>query len=337
MAQGSNPRERRTTRRCRGCGQRFSSDASFCAFDGGPLAAESDWAPAGDPLLGSVLHERYECEALIGEGGTASVYRVQDLWLGRPFAMKVLRRELSRDAELRQRFVSEARTTDGVSHPGLVCVTDSGGLPDGRPFFVMNLLEGQTLRALLRRGRLPAARAAGIARGIAEAMAAAHEAGIVHRDLKPENVHLGHRDHVTIVDFGFAVSSGGDSGRVARSTLAFGTPQYMSPEQTQGDAVDARSDVYALGIVLYEMLTGHVPFDADSSADVLALHQSELPLPPSRLLGSEPTLERLERVVLVCLKKRAEDRFASLRLVSAALAVAMQPDAARVGQRPDGS
>jgi serine/threonine-protein kinase len=326
--------ERTKATRCPLCGQHFSADARFCPFDGAALVLARDWDPTADPLLGSLVDQRYEIEALIGEGGMGSVYRIRQLGLGRAFAMKALRRDLADDPEIRERFLREARTAASVSHPGLVHITDFGYLPDRRPFFVMELLEGLPLRAVLQSGRLSTARAATIARRIAEAMAAAHESGIVHRDLKPDNVHIAEGDAVKVVDFGLAVAVGG-SQRVTRSGIAFGTPHYMSPEQALGEAVDGRTDVYALGVVLYEMLTGRVPFDAATCAEVLDQQQFAAPIPPTKLLGDcsalaagprsdDPTeLEKLEQVVLICLAKQAKDRFPSLLHLSAALAAAV--------------
>jgi len=341
MAQTSDqPEPRPVATRCPRCGQHFSPDAGFCPFDAEALVSASDWGPSHDPLLGSVVDQRYEIEALIGEGGMGSVYRVRHVRLGRAFAMKALRRDLGGDAEIRERFVREARTAASVSHPGLVRITDFGSLPDGRPFFVMELLEGLSLRAVIQRGPLPPARAARIACRLAEAMAVAHEAGVVHRDLKPDNVHLTSGDGVKVVDFGLAVALGG-SQRVTRSGIAFGTPHYMSPEQAMGEPVDRRTDVYALGVVLYEMLAGHVPFDAATSAEVLGHQQFTMPAPLTPLLGTHHELQRLEQVVLVCLAKRAEDRFPSLNEVSAALGAAMpsaRPDTDAelvAGLRPD--
>jgi len=309
--------------RCPRCGQYFTADGRFCPFDGAALVRAGDWNPSDDPLLGSVIDDRYEVEALIGQGGVGSVYRVRQARLGRRFAIKVLRGELTRDPEVRERFVREAKTTSSVSHPGLVHISDFGYLTDGRPFFVMELLEGASLRSLLsRRGRLETQLAAGITRRIAEALAAAHDAGIVHRDLKPDNVHVAADGGVKVLDFGLAIAVE-SSARRTRSNVAFGTPHYMSPEQASGDAVDHRADVYALGVVLYEMLTGRVPFDGATHAEVLGQHHSALPVPPSRVPGGDAGLGALEPIVLRCLEKRPDARFRSLPELLAALDLAV--------------
>jgi eukaryotic-like serine/threonine-protein kinase len=340
------PEERSLATRCPRCGQTFSADAGFCPFDGAALVLASAWDKAADPLLGSVVDQRYEIEALIGEGGMGSVYRVRQLPLGRAFAMKVLRCDLADDPEIRERFLREARTAASVSHPGLVHITDFGYLSDQRPFFVMELLGGLPLRSVLRSGRLTTARAATIARRIAEAMGAAHDVGIVHRDLKPENVHIAAGDAVKVVDFGLAVAVGA-SQRVTGAGIAFGTPHYMSPEQAMGEAVDGRADVYALGVLLYEMLTGRVPFDATTCAEVLGQQRLAAPIPPTELLGhgcelvagvppeNPGELENLERVVLICLAKQAKDRFPSLHHLAAALAAAVPASLAAEPAPPD--
>ncbi len=311
--------------RCPRCGQAFAADGRFCPFDAAPLLRAEDWAASDDPLLGAVLDRRYEVEALIGQGGVGRVYRARHRELGRWFAIKVLRRELSDDPEIRQRFLREAETASSVVHPGIVQIIDWGYLPDGRPFFVMELLEGSSLRNVLeRRGRLPPARAIDIARRIAEALAAAHRAGIVHRDLKPDNVQLAPDGGVKLLDFGLAIAV--DSlAQQGRSSVAFGTPHYMSPEQAAGDPVDGRADVYALGVVLYEMLTGRVPFDAPTQAGVLGQQRAAEPLPPSRAPGVTTPLGELEVVVLRCLAKHPDERFRSLGELVSAL------EAARLG------
>lgn len=308
--------------RCPRCGQAFAADGRFCPFDAAPLLRAEDWTPSDDPLLGTVIDRRYELEALIGQGGVGRVYRARDAELGRSLAIKVLRRELSDDPELRERFLREAETASRVVHPGIVRISDWGHLADGRPFFVMDLLEGSSLRAVLaRHGRLPPARAIEIARRVAEALAAAHQAGIVHRDLKPDNVQLAPDGRVELLDFGLAIAVD-STAQQGGSRVAFGTPHYMSPEQAAGDPVDGRADLYALGVVLYEMLTGRVPFDAPTHAEVLGQQQSAAPLPPSRVPGVTTPLGELEVVVLRCLEKRPEERFRSPRELLSALEAA---------------
>jgi serine/threonine-protein kinase len=224
--------------------------------------------------------------SVIGEGGMGTVYEVRHRALGKRFALKALRKDLALDAEIAARFIQEARTAAAVSHPGLVEITDFGRLESGQVYFVMELLEGTSLAALLRNGGpLPAARGLAIVRQLVHALKAAHDASIVHRDLKPDNIHIGRGDNdtdrVKIVDFGLAKVVG--SSKLTRAGMVFGTPHYMSPEQAAGETVDHRADIYALGIVMYEMFTGKVPFEADSYMGVLTKHMYMTPAPPSDL------------------------------------------------------
>jgi serine/threonine-protein kinase len=330
-AQTASPEGRGATV-CPQCGQYFSADGRFCPFDGEPLRAAPERDHASDPLLGAVVDERYEISAVIGEGGMGVVYSARHCALGKRFALKALRKDLATDREIAARFMQEARTAASVSHPGLVEIIDFGRLPTGQPFFVMELLEGQSLAQLVRRGGpVPAARAIDIVRQIADALGTAHERSIVHRDLKPDNIHIsagvGGRDRVTIVDFGLAKVIG--ASRLTRAGMVFGTPHYMSPEQAQGDPTDHRADIYALGVVMYEMFTGRVPFEADSYMGVLTKHMFMAPTPPSQLVGIDK-LGVLEDIILRCLEKKPDHRYQTLRELSHDLDLALNP----TGPRP---
>ncbi|MGC4088838.1 MAG: protein kinase [Polyangiaceae bacterium] len=300
--------------RCPRCGQHFSADGRFCPFDGEPLVRATDWDPSGDPLLEQVIDGRYRVEAVIGEGGMGTVYRVSHVSLGKRLALKALRADLTNDGEIAARFMHEARIAASVSHPGLVQILDFGTLRSGQPYLVMELLDGMPLSALLRRhGALSPARSAHIACRIAEALGALHQISVVHRDLKPDNVQvrvLESSDDVKVVDFGLAKIIGGD--RLTRQGVVFGTPHYMSPEQASGQSIDGRADVYALGVVLYEMLVGRVPFEADTYMGVLTQHIYMKPVPPSERLPESPGLGPIESIVLRCLQKQPERRFQSM-------------------------
>jgi serine/threonine-protein kinase len=321
---------RREAGRCPSCGQSFSAESAFCPFDGSKLergALES----ARDPLVGQKVEGRYEIQALLGEGGMGQVYEVRHLSLDRHFAMKVLRRELTRDAELPGRFIDEARATASIHHPNIVQITDFGVLPDGLPYFVMELLRGETLgRVIKAGGPIPAGRAVRILEQVASALGAAHAAGVVHRDLKPENIFLvggmaggQASDDVRVVDFGAAKIVG--SSRVTRQGIVFGTPHYMSPEQASGHPVDHRADIYALGVIMYEMFTGRVPFEADTYMGVLTQHMFVQPVPPSQVSPAARELGALEEITLTCLAKKPEERYASMAELGAALAAAVRP------------
>ncbi len=268
-------------------------------------------------MLGSTVDGRYEVVELLGEGGTGRVYKVRHTTLDRFFAMKLLRRDLARDEELTARFIQEAKATATVQHPHVVEITDFGKLPDGVPFLVMELLVGRTLGDVIKTGGpLPPERAARILKQIASALAAAHAVGIVHRDLKPDNVFLLEgpgregNDAVRIVDFGAAKVVG--ASRVTRDGIIFGTPHYMSPEQASGQPVDHRADIYSLGVIMYEMFTGRVPFEADTYMGVLTQHMFVKPVPPSQVSVAARDIGALEEITLVCLAKKPEDRYPSM-------------------------
>jgi serine/threonine-protein kinase len=311
---------RRHVKSCAECGQRFGLDATFCPFDGSKLEL-SGYEPPVDPLIGTTIGGRYEVQRLLGEGGMGIVYEVRHRMLGRSFAMKLLHREGARDPSLTERFVHEAKATASIKHPHIVSITDFGELEDATPYFVMELLVGQTLAQFIRaEGPVPAERAYPILIQIAAALGAAHEAGVVHRDLKPENVFLVRRagadlpdaaDEVKVVDFGAAKVLG--ASRVTKAGIVFGTPHYMSPEQASGQPVDHRADIYALGVIMYEMLTSRVPFEAETYMGVLTQHMFVQPPPLSQL---RPELADrsggLEDIALRALAKKPEDRYQTM-------------------------
>lgn len=299
-------------KRCRTCGQQFSAtDARFCPFDGEPLE-ESAWDPTTDELLGMVIDSRYEVLSVLGEGGMGIVYRVRHKTLERPLALKALRRDLAKDDDLPIRFIQEAKAAAAVEHPNVVQITDFGALPTGQPYFVMELLEGEGLSSLIRnQGTLAPTRAIGVAIQVAEALSAAHAAGVVHRDLKPDNVNVrrvGHHDIVKVLDFGLAKLAG--ASRLTRAGMVFGTPHYMSPEQAAGEPSDHRVDIYALGVMLFEMLTGRLPFEAESFTGVLAMHMYMEPPSPSSIVGVP--LGGVEDIVKKCMAKKPSDRYATM-------------------------
>ncbi|HEY6561105.1 MAG TPA: serine/threonine-protein kinase, partial [Polyangiaceae bacterium] len=312
-----------TAAQCPVCHHHFSgADARFCPFDGEPLVASSSWNPSANPLLGTVIDKRYDVLEVLGEGGMGTVYRVRHVALGRQFALKALRRDMAADAELSARFIQEAKAAAAVVHQGVVQITDFGSLPSGQPYFVMELLQGRPLSWVLHSGGpLPAARAVRLLLMVAEALAAAHEAGVIHRDLKPDNIQVAEvtadRDIVKVLDFGLAKVAG--ASRLTRAGMVFGTPHYMSPEQAAGEQVDQRSDIYSLGIVMYEVFTGQVPFEADSYMGVLTKHMYVEPPRLSELLPSHKALGALEDILLRCLKKKPAERYLSMAELIAAL------------------
>ena len=260
------------------------------------------------PTAGTVLDGRYEVGELLGQGGMGYVLAATHTVLGKRLAVKVLRREMTRDPEMAELFREEARAASSIGHPNIVEVTDFGTLPsiDGSPgasYFVMERLEGVCLADLINDGPMEVRRAVEIVRQMASALHAAHERGIVHRDVKPENVILttraGRADHVKILDFGLA-KLGHDDLRV------IGTPEYMSPEQGRARGVDRRSDVYSLGIVLYELLTGTVPFLDRDPLLLLRKHALEAPASVKSLRADLP--DDVVRAIERAIEKKASDR-----------------------------
>jgi hypothetical protein len=262
---------------------------------------------------GTILAGRYRIVGLIGRGGMGEVYRADDLKLEQPVALKFLPRGLDADGERLERFYREVRVARQVSHPAVCRVYDVGEA-EGHFFLSMEMVDGENLASLLRRiGRLPPDKATEIARQLCSGLAAAHEKGVLHRDLKPANVMLDGQGNVRITDFGLA--SLADS--LAEEDVRSGTPCYMSPEQLQGREVTVRSDVYALGLVLYELYTGRRAFQGKSLAEFVRKHRDERPLEPSALVaGLDPAVER---AILACLEKEPRRRPASALVVSGML------------------
>jgi tRNA A-37 threonylcarbamoyl transferase component Bud32 len=268
----------------------------------------------------AVLGDRYELGPVLGQGGMARVYQGTDRTLERTVAIKILAEPYSRDSEFVQRFRREAQAAARLNHPNIVSVHDSGS-DDGTHFIVMELVEGESLGARLKReGPLAPVEATRIGVAITRALAAAHERGVIHRDMKPSNVMLTEDGGVKVVDFGIARASGAEE--ITRSGLVLGSALYVSPEQAQGASGDERSDLYALGCVLYQMLTGRPPFMADDPVASLYQHVNERPAPPSSI---RPVPEELERVVLRCLEKDPARRFASANELETALLAASEP------------
>ena len=299
---------------CPKCGRHYAADVVTCPEDSTPLRADATVAvrlPA-DPLLGQALDGKYRLDEPLGEGGMGRVYRATHLLIERPVAVKVLHPHLVSDEEARERFRREARAAGRLRHPNGVAVTDFGETPEGVVYIVMELLEGESLRELTaREAPLEAGRAVSIMLQVAAAVGAAHAAGVIHRDLKPANIFLAEREGappvVKVLDFGIAklaADAAEDAGgrALTQTGIMIGTPRYMSPEQCEGGVLTPASDVYSLGIILYEMLTGVTPFDGATPLAVAMQHFSKPPRPLSDLNASVPP--ELERVVLRALEKQ---------------------------------
>jgi eukaryotic-like serine/threonine-protein kinase len=265
-----------------------------------------------------VLNERYEIDEPLGRGGMAQVFRATDRVLGRPVAVKVLDRKYKDDAKFVTRFRREAQSAAGINHPNVVSVYDTGS-EDGLHYIVMEYVDGDTLADLLRReGPLKPGRAVAIGEPVARALEAAHEKGMVHRDVKPGNIMVDRSGTVKVVDFGIARAAADDT--LTQTGTVLGTAAYLSPEQAQGETVDARSDVYSLGCVLYEMLTGRPPFTAESTLAVAYKHVREDPVPPSQLNPDVPP--ELDAVAMTALAKDPAARYPSGAAMREALSAA---------------
>jgi serine/threonine-protein kinase len=259
-----------------------------------------------------VLADRYEIDSVLGEGGMARVFRGTDNVLGRTVAVKVLASRFARDETSVTRFRREAQSAASLNHPNVVSVYDTGS-DDGVHWIVMEYLDGRTLKEVIEEeGSLAPDRAAVIARDVSMALATAHEKGLVHRDVKPANIMITPSGETKVMDFGIAraVTSTGDP-TLTRTGFVMGTAAYLSPEQAEGKPVDARSDIYSLGCVVYEMLTARPPFDGDSPVAIASKHLSEEPQPISRV--NRKVSREVEAVVARAMRKDPEERYQDAR------------------------
>jgi serine/threonine protein kinase len=270
-----------------------------------------------DPRVGTVLAERYRIDSVLGEGAMGKVYAAEHVLMRKRLAVKVLHRELSSVPELVARFEREAMAAANVDHPNIAVATDFGKLPDGAVFLALELVEGRCLRDEIAAGPIPVARALHIARQVAAALGVAHVQGIVHRDLKPENVMLvdkaGDPDFVKVLDFGVArvpigegAAEGG--GAITRAGMVFGTPEYIPPEQALGQVSDGRADLYSLGVMLFEMLTGVRPFVADSKVSLVGQHLGKAPPKLTDKLPGLSVPDGVEVLVQLLLEKEVARR-----------------------------
>ncbi|MGH3388257.1 MAG: Stk1 family PASTA domain-containing Ser/Thr kinase [Actinomadura sp.] len=258
-----------------------------------------------------LLGGRYELGGVIGRGGMAEVHRARDLRLDRVVAIKTLRSDLARDPTSQARFRREAQSAASLNHPSVIAVYDTGEdhLGDSTvPYIVMEYVDGQTLRDLLRENRrLRPERALEIVDGILRALDYSHRGGIIHRDIKPANVMMTREHEVKVMDFGIARAMADSAATMTQTAQVIGTAQYLSPEQARGERVDARSDLYSAGCVLYELLTGRPPFQGDSPVAIAYQHVREEPIRPSQI---DPTIPQwADAIVLKAMAKDANDRY----------------------------
>jgi serine/threonine protein kinase len=314
---------------CPACSREYGDERDVCPQDGASLV-HLDTGAGGRPeeLVGEVVDGRYRIERIVGRGGMGTVYAVRHVIVGKAFAMKVLRPGIERSEEILQRFIREAQTANTIPSRHICQMIDFGQLrgKGGAFYVVMDLLEGPSFTKALRDGLLDRVALERVFVQIAETLEKAHVAGIIHRDLKPDNVMLVEEDgdpfFVKLVDFGIAKAMQSQAGHLTETGVILGTPFYMSPEQARGDSVDGRSDIYALGVMMYRAFTGKLPFVADSAMGVLTRHLTEEPEAPSRIREIEPALERL---ILCCLAKQPESRFQRMAHVAVALRALRDP------------
>jgi len=315
---------------CDTCRTSYPSDFVACPKD------KSALRPVTDLMPGLVLRGKYEILEKLGAGGMGAVYKARHTAFGELRALKVIGTHLVGDEDYLARFKSEAVLSRKLDHPNVVRVEDFDVTEDGRPFIVMEYVEGESLRGVIRReGALDVGRAAEIARQACEGLSAAHALGILHRDIKPDNILLvpgpDGLDQVKLLDFGLAkVVEGFDGAGVqvaTRTGLLIGTPQYLAPEQAlgaKGVRLDGRLDLYALGIVLYEMLTGRVPFDSDTPMGIVMHHLQTQPVPPHQASPQAGIPGSMSAIVLQALEKSPERRYASAQEMGEALRAAAQ-------------
>jgi serine/threonine-protein kinase len=298
-------------RTCPECKREFSAAERVCPDDGSLL---KDKLSSEEQAIGRVLDGKYRIDGFLKRGGMGSVYRGTHLLLKKPVAIKLIRPELVTSNDMVERFFREARAAANLAHPNIVTVHDLGQEKDGTLYIIMEIVDGQSLKELIQaEGPWEPARALRFLRAVSSALSLAHRNGIVHRDLKPQNIMVftdsEGSESPKLLDFGIAKTLDPDNPALTSTGMVLGTPHYMSAEQAKGLPADQRSDIYALGVILYEMLVGKVPFDDKSIPSILIKHLTEPPPPPSTLRGNIP--REVEALVLRCLEKDPEKRVQS--------------------------
>ncbi len=301
---------------CPTCNQAFPLSYNICPQDGATLSLH-------DELVGTTLRDTFQLVRVLGEGGMGRVYAAQHVRIAsKRFAIKMLHPEYARQPQVLARFLREAEATAAIESPHVVEVYDVDRTPEGRPYIVGELLQGRELSDhLARSGKIEMGPAVRIVRQICKALEAAHAKGIVHRDMKPENVFLTgdlQRPTIKILDFGISKVESADGPALTKTGMIMGTPSYMSPEQAKGQKIDHRTDIYAVGAILYALLTGRKPFEGNDPTSIMARVLREDPPPPR---GVEPTIsEAMERIIQRAMAKNPQDRYPSVHELDEALA-----------------
>ena len=295
---------------CPTCGTEYPLSVRFCDRDGSALRM----ANAQGDLLGSVIADRYHILKKLGEGGMGTVYLAEHVKMGRRAALKVMNPGMNQDPDAIARFNREAANASRLNHPNVCAIYDFGETPEGLIYLAMEFIEGESLTSLIEKnGTLAAPRAASIIHQAADALSVAHDYGIVHRDLKPDNIMISRNrdgsDLVKVVDFGIAKASSSDAQKVTKTGLVVGTPEYMSPEQLAGDKLDGRSDIYSLGLVAFNCLTGKLPFPSNSAQEAMIMRLTDF---PKTLAEIKPDMEwpvELQNVMDKALARDADERY----------------------------
>ena len=297
---------------CPQCGNEYELDQRFCPKDGTTLRSQNE---SGD-LVGTIVADRYHVLRKLGEGGMGQVYLAEHVKMGRKSALKVMNPSMVKDADSISRFNREAANASRINHPNVADVYDFGETPDGIIYLAMEYVDGPPLTKVIAQGALPPLRAADITRQAADALAVAHDMGIVHRDLKPDNIMLARNrdgsDCVKVVDFGIAKAADNAAQKVTKTGLVVGTPEYMSPEQLAGDKLDGRSDIYALALVAFNMLTGKLPFPAETVQESMIMRLTDRPRKLAEMRPDVAWSPELQAVL-----DRALERDAALRYATA--------------------
>ena len=305
-------------------------DQRFCPRDGSTLRA-----PPGSDLVGSILADRYHVIRRIGEGGMGQVYLAEHVKMKRKSAVKVLHQGMVHDPDAISRFNREASNASQIQHPNVAAIYDFGETPEGLIYLAMEFVDGEPLTKIIERhGALTAARAADIGQQVASALEAAHDMGIIHRDLKPDNIMIARgragEDVAKVVDFGIAKAMEADDQKVTKTGLAIGTPEYMSPEQLGGDQLDSRTDIYSLGLVTFNMLTGQLPFPSVVSREALIMRLTEKPRTLAEIRNDVLWPAELQTVMDKALANHPADRYQHVSQFGRELvtAVATMPESA---------
>jgi serine/threonine-protein kinase len=308
---------------CPACNSRYEEGGAFCSRDGTPLVRDPQ--ANKEDLVGQILADRYRVVRLVGEGGMGQVFEAQHVNINKRFAVKLLRPEIVSNAEAVQRFRQEAWSASSIGHENIIEIEDFATLPSGAVYLAMEFLVGESLAERMREETaLGFAEALDIVLQVASGLGAAHDKGIVHRDMKPENIFLAQkhgRAIVKILDFGIAKVSGADGNKsLTRTGTIFGTPHYMSPEQALGKPLDHRADIYSVGVIMYELFTGRVPFEAESFMGILTKHITSTPKPPREMAPERDIPPEMEAVILRAMAKEPDERYQSMGELLQALA-----------------